>query len=129
MFIQHIQGLCQFGLSTAESALLLVGNQPSWFSAYITSERADREDAFQSRIHGNVCLSPSDPKIYLHGKLFSDPFLRDLISGPLRSSGWFLVFYSRLVSQSQSHFATDGQSVSQSVSLGVETRMGLMTSY
>jgi hypothetical protein len=24
MYIQHIQGLCQFGLSTAENALLLV---------------------------------------------------------------------------------------------------------
>jgi hypothetical protein len=31
------------------------------------------------------------------------------------------------VSQSQSHIATDGQSVSQSVSLGVEPNLGLMT--
>jgi hypothetical protein len=31
--------------------------------------------------------------------------------------------------QSQSHIATDGQSVSQSVSLGVEPHLGLMTRY
>jgi hypothetical protein len=35
-----------------------------------------KENGFQSRIHGNVCLSPSDglfPRIYLHGNVFTEP--------------------------------------------------------
>jgi hypothetical protein len=35
----------------------------------------------------------------------------------------------RNLSKSQSHIATDDQSVSQSVSLGVEPHLGLMTRY
>jgi hypothetical protein len=45
-------------------------------SCYITSGRIDSENTFQSRIHGNVCLSPSHglfPRICLHGNVFTEP--------------------------------------------------------
>jgi hypothetical protein len=46
-------------------------------------------------------------------------------------AGWHLNIQldPTTASQSQSHIATDGQSVSQSVSLGVEPHLGLMTRY
>jgi hypothetical protein len=47
-----------------------------WIPCYITSGRTDRENTFQSRIHGNVCLSLREglfPIIYLHGNVFTEP--------------------------------------------------------
>jgi hypothetical protein len=70
-------------VSTAGHALSLVAPattavclDSTWVSFYITSGRTQRENTFQSRIHGNVCLSLSDglfPKIYLHGNVFTEP--------------------------------------------------------
>jgi hypothetical protein len=51
-----------------------------WVSCYIRSRRTYRENTFQSRIHGNVCLSPRDglfPRIYLHENLLTEPLLNN----------------------------------------------------
>jgi hypothetical protein len=76
-------------MHTRTSFILTSGS--IWVSCYIKSGRTARENVFQSRIQGNVCLLPSDglfPRIYFHGNVFTEPLL---------SSRWFLDCDWRLV--------------------------------
>jgi hypothetical protein len=75
---------CQSRLSAADHALSLVVAACNWVSCYTMSGWTNRENVFQCRIQGNVCLSTSDglfPTIYLHWNVFTELLL---------SSGWFL---------------------------------------
>jgi hypothetical protein len=54
---------------------------------------------------------------------------RQVFTGVIQTSRGCLLPRTELNCQGQSHIATEGQSVSHSVSLGVETQLGLMTRY